>query len=119
MFDCGLYTRRDGAVPGSGILVVVPAYVLAEIDITDPQRYKDYAAHTPASIAKHGGRWVVRGGRTQVLEGEWEPGRVVIIEFPDLDAALGWFNSDEYQDLAAIRREASTTRLLVVEGASG
>jgi uncharacterized protein (DUF1330 family) len=94
----------------------MPAYVLADVQITDPDRYKDYAAHTPASIAKHGGRWVVRGGETQVLEGEWNPGRIVVIEFPDVEAALGWFNSDEYQELAAIRREASTARLLVVEG---
>lgn len=97
----------------------MPAYVIADIDITDPERYKDYTAHTTASIAKHGGRWVVRGGATEVLEGNWEPGRIVVIEFPDVDAARTWFNSDEYQELAAIRREASTARLLVVEGVAG
>lgn len=95
----------------------MPAYVIAEIEITDPERYKDYTAHTPASIARHGGRWVVRGGETQVLEGDWEPGRIVVIEFPSVDAAREWFESDAYQELAAIRREASTARILVVDGA--
>jgi uncharacterized protein (DUF1330 family) len=95
----------------------VAAYVIAEVQITDPERYKDYTAHTPASIAPHGGRWVVRGGATQVLEGDWNPGRVVVIEFPSVDAALEWFNSGDYQQLAAIRREASSARILVVEGA--
>ena len=92
------------------------AYVIADVEITDAERYKDYTAQTPASIARHGGRWVVRGGATQVLEGDWHPGRVVVIEFPNLDAALEWFNSADYQELAAIRREASTARILVAEG---
>ena len=92
------------------------AYVIADVEITDPGRYKDYATRTPASIARYGGRWVVRGGATQVLEGDWDPGRIVVIEFPSVDAALEWFNSDDYQELAAIRRDASTARILVVEG---
>jgi uncharacterized protein (DUF1330 family) len=95
----------------------VAAYVIADVQISDPDAYKEYTAHTPASIARHGGRWVVRGGTTQVLEGGWNPGRIVVIEFPGLDAALEWFNSDDYQELAAIRRAASTARILVVEGA--
>jgi uncharacterized protein (DUF1330 family) len=93
------------------------AYVIADVDVTDPERYKDYSAHTSESIAKHGGRWVARGGATHVLEGDWEPGRIVVIEFPSVDAAREWFDSDGYQELAAIRREASTARILVVEGA--
>jgi uncharacterized protein (DUF1330 family) len=95
----------------------VPAYVIADVDVTDPERYKDYTAHTPDSIARYGGRWVVRGGSTRVLEGDWDPGRLVVIEFPSVEAALGWFESDDYQELAAIRREASTARILVAEGA--
>jgi uncharacterized protein (DUF1330 family) len=95
----------------------VAAYVIADVEITDPERYKDYTAHTPESIARHGGRWVVRGGKTQVLEGDWDPGRIVVIEFPSVDAALEWFNSEHYQELAEIRREASSARILVAEGA--
>lgn len=95
----------------------MPAYVIADVDVTDPERYKDYTAYTPDSIARHGGRWVVRGGSTRVLEGDWDPGRIVVIEFPSFEAALGWFESDDYQELAAIRREASTARILLAEGA--
>jgi uncharacterized protein (DUF1330 family) len=95
----------------------VPAYVIADIDVTDPERYRDYTARTPDSIARHGGRWVVRGGASHVLEGNWDPGRIVVIEFPSVEAARGWFESDDYQELAAIRREASTARILVAEGA--
>ena len=92
------------------------AYVIADVDIADPETYKQYTAHTPDSIAAHGGRFIARGGRCEVLEGEWEPGRVVVIEFPSMDAALGWYRSDDYQELAKIRQAASTAKILVVEG---
>ena len=95
----------------------MPAYVIAVVDVTDPDRYRDYTARTPDSIARHGGRWVVRGGSTRVLEGDWDPGRIVVIEFPSVETALGWFESDDYQELAAIRREASTAKILVADGA--
>ena len=95
----------------------MPAYVIAVVDVNDPERYRDYTARTPDSIARHGGRWVVRGGSTRVLEGDWDPGRIVVIEFPSVEAALAWFESDDYQELAAIRRDASTARILVAEGA--
>ncbi len=95
----------------------MPAYVIADVDITDPERYRDYTAHTPDSVDRHGGRFVVRGGPFEVLEGDWQPGRLVVIEFPDMAAASGWFRSDDYQAFAAIRREASTARIVVVEGA--
>jgi uncharacterized protein (DUF1330 family) len=94
----------------------VAAYVIADVQITNRKRYKDYTAHILESIARYGGRWVVRGGATQVLEGDWNPDRVVVIEFSSVEAALAWFNSDDYQELAAIRREASTARILVAEG---
>jgi uncharacterized protein (DUF1330 family) len=94
----------------------VPAYVIADVDIDDPDTYKEYTAGVPASLAPYGGRFVVRGGAYEVLEGAWEPGRVVVIEFPDRDAALGWWNSDDYTELVKIRRSASTARILVVDG---
>ena len=92
------------------------AYVIADVDISDPERYSDYTAHTPDSIARHGGRFVVRGGSCDVLEGDWQPGRLVVIEFPDREAALGWFHSPDYQELAQIRREASTAGIVLVGG---
>lgn len=94
----------------------MPAYVIADVDITDPERYSDYIAHTPDSVARHGGRFIVRGGPFEVLEGDWQPGRLVVIEFPDRQAAVAWFRSPAYQELAAIRREASTARIVVAEG---
>ena len=94
----------------------MPAYVIADVDIDDPDTYKEYTAGVPASLAPYGGRFVVRGGAYEVLEGAWEPGRVVVIEFPDRDAALGWWNSDDYTELVKIRRSASTARILVVDG---
>jgi uncharacterized protein (DUF1330 family) len=92
------------------------AYVIADVDIADPEGYKEYTAHTPASIAGHGGRFIVRGGPCEVLEGEWEPGRVVVIEFPTMADALGWYRSEDYQELAKIRQAASTAKILAVEG---
>jgi len=94
----------------------VAAYVLADVDVTDPETYKEYTAHTPESIATHGGRFIVRGGAFEVLEGDWRPGRVVVIEFPDMDAALGWYRSADYQELARIRHASSTARILAIEG---
>lgn len=93
------------------------AYVIADVEITDPETYREYTARTPASIAAHGGRFIVRGGPCEVLEGDWEPGRVVVIEFPDRDAALGWYRSEDYQELAKLRWRASSARILVVDGA--
>jgi uncharacterized protein (DUF1330 family) len=93
------------------------AYVIADVDVTDPDRYADYTKHVPDSIAGYGGRFLVRGGAFEVLEGDWQPGRVVVIEFPTLDGALGWYRSEDYQELAKIRHEASTAKILVVDGA--
>jgi uncharacterized protein (DUF1330 family) len=94
----------------------VAAYVIVDVDVTDPAKYSDYTGPVPDSIAKHGGRFLVRGGETTVLEGDWQPRRLVVIEFPDLAAALGWYHSDEYQELAKIRWSASTANFVVVEG---
>ena len=94
----------------------MPAFVIADVAITDPEKYKEYTAQTPESIAGYGGRFIVRGGLFEVLEGDWEPGRLVVIEFPNMDAALAWYRSDDYQDLAKIRHAASTAKILVVDG---
>jgi len=75
----------------------MPAYVLAEIEITNPEGYKEYTTHVPATIAKYGGRFVVRGGKATALEGEWPERRRVLIEFPSVDAARKWFDSPEYE----------------------
>jgi uncharacterized protein (DUF1330 family) len=95
------------------------AYVFAEIDITDPDGYKGYTATVPATIAQYGGRFLVRGGATEVLEGDWPPLRRVIIEFPSTEAARAWWDSPEYAKPKALRRAASRGRLILFEGFEG
>ena len=90
--------------------------MIADVDITDPERYSDYTGPVPESIGRHGGRFLVRGGDTTVLEGDWQPRRLVVLEFPDVDAALTWYHSDSYQELAKIRWSASTANFIVVTG---
>jgi uncharacterized protein (DUF1330 family) len=94
------------------------AYVIADIDIHDPEAYREYVALTPATLQPHGGRFVVRGGSCQVVEGDWQPGRVVVIEFPSADDARNWYDSPDYAAAKAIRQRASTGKLLLVEGAA-
>jgi len=93
------------------------AYVIAEIEITNPEGYKEYTAMVPATIAQYGGRFLVRGGKTQVLEGDWQDRRRVIIEFPSMDAARKWWDSPEYMKPKALRKANSNGRLLLIEGA--
>ena len=93
------------------------AYVLAEMEITDPKKYDDYRRQVLATLEKHGGRFLVRGGRSEGLEGGWQPSRLVVLEFPSYEKALAWYRSPEYTPLAALRQEASRGgRLCVVGG---
>ncbi len=94
----------------------MPAYLIFEVEITDPATYAAYKELTPATLAAHGGRFLARGGTTELLEGEGEPGRIVILEFPDLATAKGWWSSEEYAPAKAIRQSASKTRMVAVEG---
>lgn len=94
------------------------AYVLAEIEITDPEGYKEYTKQVPATIAKYGGRFLVRGGACEALEGEWPRPRRVLLEFPSAEAARNWWNSPEYEKPRALRQAASKGRLLLMEGAA-
>lgn len=91
------------------------AYVLADIDVTDPARYEDYKSPAAASVEQYGGRYVVRGGKVEVLEGTWPTSRFVVLEFADGDAARRWYNSPEYSTARAIRQEASDSKLMLVE----
>ena len=95
------------------------AYVLAEIEITNPEGYKEYTAQVPATIAKYGGRFLVRGGAATMLEGNWPQQRRVLIEFPSVDAAKRWYDSPEYEKPKAMRRANSNGRLLLLEGVAG
>jgi uncharacterized protein (DUF1330 family) len=92
------------------------AYIVAEIAIKDPVTYERYKAMAPASIAKYGGKYVVRGATTTKLEGDWDPPRFVMLEFPDGETARKWWNSPEYAPAKAIRQSCSTAKMLLVEG---
>jgi uncharacterized protein (DUF1330 family) len=91
-------------------------YVIACVDIHDEERYADYRAGTVASLEPHEGRFIVRGGATEAVEGSWNAQRTVVIEFPSVEQARAWYRSEGYQEIAAIRREASTADIVIVEG---
>jgi uncharacterized protein (DUF1330 family) len=92
------------------------AYVVVQIGIEDPVRYEEYKALAPPSIAAYGGRYIVRGGRSERLEGEWAPPRLVILEFPDAARARAWWSSSEYAPAKAIRQGCTRTEMLLIEG---
>ena len=94
----------------------MPAYFIAEVNVTNPTAYETYRPLAGASVAQYGGRFVVRGGKAELIEGTQEPARVVVIEFPDTAAAKRWYNSPEYQEALKIRLANSTGRLVLVEG---
>jgi uncharacterized protein (DUF1330 family) len=94
----------------------VPAYVIVETDVYDPNQYAQYMAVSPGAVHGGGGRFVVRGGELAVLEGDWEPSRLVILEFPDLDTARRWYESAEYQEAKRLREGAAHLRMVAVQG---
>ena len=92
------------------------AYVIVDVDVLDPERYEKYKALAPPAIVAHGGRYLARGGRTEVLEGAWSPKRAVILEFPSLEQAKAWWASVEYAEGKALRQACARTNMIVVEG---
>jgi len=94
----------------------MPAYVIADIEITDPVGYEEYRRRVPATIAQYGGRYLARGGRAETLEGGWQPRRLVVIEFPTMSQARAWYESDEYREPRAIRHRCSEGQAVLVEG---
>ena len=94
----------------------MPAYLIVDIDITDPVKYADYIKAAPASIAAYGGKYVVRGGKAQRLEGSWDPKRVVVLQFDTYERALEWWGSEEYREPKALRQSASVSNMILIEG---
>jgi uncharacterized protein (DUF1330 family) len=94
----------------------MPAYVIVETDVHDPEQYQHYKTAAAASVAGAGGRYVARGGEHAVFEGDWEPKRLVLLEFDDLDAARRWYDSDEYGEAKRLREGAATFRMVAVQG---
>ena len=94
----------------------MPAYVIVEVDVTDPAGYEDYKKMVPPSLAAYDGRFVVRGGACETLEGSWQPKRVVVLEFPSVARARQWWASDGYSAAKALRQRTAKTQMIVVEG---
>ena len=94
----------------------MPAFVIVEIEVRDPEAYENYRSLVPASIEAYGGRFIARGGATESLEGDWAPERIVVLEFPSLERARQWWASPEYSDAKAIRMRAAQTRMIATEG---
>jgi len=94
----------------------MPAYVIVETDVHDPEQYEQYKAASPGAVAAGGGRFVARGGELAVLEGDWNPSRLVVLEFPDLATAKDWYASERYQEAKRLREGAARLNIVAVEG---
>jgi uncharacterized protein (DUF1330 family) len=94
----------------------MPAYVIVEIEILDPTGYEEYKKLAGATVEKYGGKYLVRGGTTEVLEGNWKPKRIVILEFESIQRAKEWLNCEEYREPRKMRHRTARTNMLVVEG---
>jgi uncharacterized protein (DUF1330 family) len=94
----------------------MPAYFVCTMTVHDPETYRKYTALTPATLARHGGRFLTRGDEVQTLEGETFAERLVLLEFPDKAAALAWYHDPDYQNASAFRRAASKGRMILQEG---
>lgn len=95
------------------------AYLIAEVETTDEALMAEYRKHTPGLVAKFGGRFVVRGGKTKTLEGGWAPSRVIVLEFPDFATAERFYDSEEYKPVLAIRLKAGKSKAILVDGYGG
>lgn len=94
----------------------MPAYVVVEVEVLDAGRYESYKRMVPPSLEAYGGRFLVRGGATETLEGDWSPKRLVILEFPSVERAQAWWASGEYAEAKALRQATARTRMIVAEG---
>ena len=92
------------------------AYLVLDISIRDPTTYERYKTLAPPSLAQYGGRYLVRGGTTTVLEGTWQPQRLVILEFPSVERARAWWESPEYAVAKALRQACASTQMVLIEG---
>jgi len=97
-------------------ILSMPAYIIVEIEVLDRERYETYRPFAIKSIAQYGGRYLVRGGASETLEGTWSPKRLVVLEFPSSEQAKTWYNSPEYGEGRAIRHETSRSQMILVEG---
>jgi uncharacterized protein (DUF1330 family) len=94
----------------------MPAYVIVEIDIVDPVGYEEYKKLAGATVEKYGGRYIVRGGKVETLEGDWSPKRIVVLEFESTQRAKEWLDCEEYREPRKMRHRTAKTKMILVEG---
>ena len=94
----------------------MPAYVINDMEVLDLQLLDEYKKLSPQTVLQYGGKFLARGGRTEKLEGEWLPKRLVILEFPSVEQAQAWIDSPEYAPARLVRQKASRSNIIVVEG---
>jgi uncharacterized protein (DUF1330 family) len=92
------------------------AYVIVDIEVTDPVPYEEYRKLAAETVAQYDGRYVVRGGQVSILEGDWQPGRLVVLEFPDAQRAREWWDSQAYRRAKAVRHASARANMILVEG---
>ncbi|WP_395711508.1 DUF1330 domain-containing protein [Reyranella sp.] len=97
----------------------MPAYMIVEVETTDEALMAEYRKHTPGLVAKFGGKFIVRGGKTRTLEGGWSPPRMVVLEFPDMASAERFYDSPEYEPVLDMRLRAGKSRAILVDGHDG
>ncbi|HEV7331384.1 MAG TPA: DUF1330 domain-containing protein [Flavisolibacter sp.] len=94
----------------------MPAYIIVEVSINNPEEYEAYKKLTPASLLPYQGKFIVRGGETVSLEGSWNPERIVVLQFPSKELAQAWWSSPEYSPAKEIRQRTADTKMILVEG---
>ena len=92
------------------------AYVIADVEVTDQAKFNEYRSQVNSTLGKYGGKYIVRGGATEKVEGNWEPGRMVVIQFESMDQAKRWYKSEEYSGPMQLRHQSANTNILLVEG---
>ena len=92
------------------------AYVIVDIDVHDPVGYEEYKRLAPAAVELYGGKYIARGGKTETLEGDWKPNRLVILQFESSEQAKKWLNSDEYREARAMRLKTTKSQMVIIEG---
>ena len=94
----------------------MPAYIIVDIEITDPVGYEEYKKLAGATVERYGGKYIVRGGAVETLEGDWKPKRIVVLEFESVQSAKEWLNCEAYREPRKMRHRTAKTKMIVVEG---
>ncbi len=92
------------------------AYVIADVEVINPEAYEEYRPRVPATVEKYGGKYLVRGGAAETAEGSWTPQRMVVLEFSSMERAREWYNSPEYSEIRPIRHRNANSNVIFVDG---